>query len=71
MKLCLGTVQFGLNYGIEKKKLKTSEILFTLSGIIFILLICTTVFLLIKINVLETKFESLNEKTTKMEKDLN
>lgn len=55
----------------EKKKLKTSEILFTLSGIIFILLICTTVFLLIKINVLETKFESLNEKTTKMEKDLN
>ena len=55
----------------EKKKLKTSEILFPLSGIIFILLICTTVFLLIKINVLETKFESLNEKTTKMEKDLN
>ena len=37
----------------EKKKLKTSEILFTLSGIIFILLICTTVFLLIKINVLD------------------
>ena len=55
----------------EKKKLKISEILFTLSGIIFILLICTTVFLLIKINVLETKFESLYEKTTKMEKDLN
>ena len=55
----------------EKKKLKTSEILFTLSGIIFMLLICTTIFLLIKINVLETKFELLNEKTTKMEKDLN
>ena len=55
----------------KKLKLKTSEILFTLSGIIFILLICTTVFLLIKINVLETKFELLNEKTTKMEKDLN
>ena len=55
----------------EKKKLKTSEILFTLSGIIFILLICTTIFLLIKINVLETKFELSNEKTTKREKDLN
>lgn len=26
MKLCLGTVQFGLNYGIEKKKVETNEI---------------------------------------------
>ncbi|PGH20183.1 oxidoreductase [Fusobacterium polymorphum] len=26
MKLCLGTVQFGLNYGIEKKKIETNEI---------------------------------------------
>ena len=26
MKICLGTVQFGLNYGIEKKKIEISEI---------------------------------------------
>lgn len=26
MKLCLGTVQFGLNYGIEKKKIEINEI---------------------------------------------
>lgn len=26
MKLCLGTVQFGLNYGIENKKIETDEI---------------------------------------------
>ena len=26
MKICLGTVQFGLNYGIDKKKIDIREI---------------------------------------------
>lgn len=26
MKICLGTVQFGLNYGIEKKRIDIDEV---------------------------------------------